>query len=299
MNFCGAFPSRAWPVCWLLCIHLIARGAQSDDRWWPVQAMPRALVEAGISPKPSESRLALEMLVQSVAGLAAKAVNEARGEEMVWVAMSGGDVEEWHRRLVAARPEMKSQATLGAWELVERFARRGVIKGYILYRLDPSAGHLNDHRAGMDCSVNVATSLAGLLDGVIVDESLEAGAKARGLPLLLDARGKSQAWCFETYQERFNRRLLCTQDPKKPHTRDLAIAQKAFTVFGKDEPTTAAMKWLDPLSPILGWNGGDEFESTDLSTGLGHIQTATDWCMNLPVLMAGADRQPPAPVKRF
>jgi hypothetical protein len=32
----------------------------------------------------------------------------------------------------------------------------------------------------------------------------------------------------------------------------LAIAQRAFTVYGKAEPTPAAMKWLEPLSPILG-----------------------------------------------
>ena len=59
------------------------------------------------------------------------------------------------------------------------------------------------------------------------------------------------------------------------------------------------MAWLEPLSPILGWNGGDEFETTDLSSGLGHIQTATDWCMNLPVLMAGTHRTNLAQVKNL
>jgi hypothetical protein len=83
--------------------------------------------------------------------------------------------------------------------------------------------------------------------------------------------------------------MLCTQDPRKPHVRDLAIAQRAFTVYGDGEPTPAAMEWLEPLSPILGWNGGDEFATADLSTRYGHIQTATDWCINLPVLMAGSE----------
>ena len=60
------------------------------------------------------------------------------------------------------------------------------------------------------------------------------------------------------------------------------------------------MKWLEPLSPILGWNGGDEFKTTDMSTRWGHIQTATDWCSNLPVLMAGTERtdQPKVPSLR-
>jgi hypothetical protein len=81
---------------------------------------------------------------------------------------------------------------------VDRYRDAGVIKGYILYRSDRSEGALNAHRPGMDRSVNVATSLAGLLDGVLVDEGLEAGAKRHRLSMLLDARGKTQAWCFET-----------------------------------------------------------------------------------------------------
>src|SRR5689334_7089907 len=142
----------------------------------------------------------------------------------------------------------------------------------------------------MDCSVNVATSLAGLLAGIISSEDLEQEAKARNLRLLLDARDRTQSWCFKTYKDRFNRRLLCTQDPKKPNVRDLAIAQRAFTVFSSSDPTPAAMAWLEPLSPILGWNGGDEFETTDHSTRFARIQTATDCSNDLPVLMSGSDK---------
>ena len=85
--------------------------------------------------------------------------------------------------------------------------------------------------------------------------------------------------------------MLCAQDPQRPHSRDLAIAQKAFTVYGKDASLPRALEWLEPLSPILGWNGGDEFETTDLSSRYGHIQTSTDWSMNLPVLMAGTEKR--------
>jgi len=151
----------------------------------------------------------------------------------------------------------------------------------------------------MDCSVNVATSLAGTLNGILVDENLEAEAKAHDLKLLLDARDKTQSWCFETYKDRFNRRMLCTQDPRKSHVRDLAIAQKAFAFYGNDTVLPAVLSWLEPLSPVLGWNGGDEFETTEASSIFGHIQTATDWCSNLPVLMAGAETARQSRAKRF
>jgi len=263
---------------------------QTDDRWWPEQALPKALVRTTNQQEFPEPRAALQMMVQSVAGLAAKAVNEGRGDEMVWVNNGDGDLEKWYARLLARHPDLATPGTFGPWELVDRYTKQGIIKGYILYRGDNSTGETNTYRSGINCSVNVATSLAGLLGGIIVDEGLEKDAKAHGLKLLADVREKTQRWCFQTYKDQFNCRMLCFQDPRIPHVRDLAIAQKVFTVYGQDAPTPAAMEWLEPLSPILGWNCGDEFAVTDLSTSYGDIQTASNWSLNLPVLMAGTEK---------
>jgi len=277
------------------CVGLSAE--QGQDRWWPTQRMAKGLVE--VRNESANSRQAVEMMMQSIAGLAAKAVNEGRGNEMVWIETGNVDLEDWEKRMLAKYPEVEKRERFGVWELVDRYVKAGIIKGYILYRSDKSSGALNSYRVGMDCSVNVATSVAGVLDGIIVSEELQETAQAHGLKLLVDAREKSQEWCFQTYKDQFSRRMLCTQDPKKPHVRDLAITHKALTIYGKDEPTRAAMEWLEPLSPILGWNGGDEFECTELSTRYGHLQTATDWCMNLPVLMAGAESYPLPQIKLF
>lgn len=261
----------------LICV-LPGFAAESDDRWWPVQAFPKAVIRTANQQEFPEPRAALQMMVQSVAGLAAKAVNEGRGDELVWVYNGDGDLEKWYARLLAAHPGLARPGAFEPWQLVDHYVKQRIIKGYILYRPGPN------------CSVNVATSLAGLLDGIIVDEELEPAAKGHGLKPLLDIREKTQQWCFQTYQNLFNRRMICVQDPRKPHVRDLAIAQKAPTLFGQEEPTPAAMAWLEPLSPVLGANEGDEFVRTDLSTRYGDIQTSTDWCLNLPVLMAGTEK---------
>ena len=285
-------------ICFALIFSRLAFPAVADEnRWWPVQAMPKALVR--LQNEYPEPRAACEMMAQSVAGLAAKAVNEGRDDEMVWVGIDNIDIEDWIDRLLKRQPQLEIRGTFNLWDLVDRYAKKGIIQGYILYSYDHSKGDFNQHRLAMDCSVNVATSLAGLLDGIIVDESIAAEAKQHGLKMLVDVRGKTQAWCFETYKDRLNRHMLCTQDPRKPNIRDLAIAQKTLTVFGYAEPVPTAMKWLEPLSPILGWNGGDEFKTTTMSTTWGHIQTATDWAINLPVLMAGTERAEPPKVKSF
>jgi hypothetical protein len=285
-------------ICFALILSPIPFPAAADEnRWWPVQAMPKALLRLQKDlPAP---RASCDMMAQSVAGLAAKAVNEGRADEMVWVGTGNIDIEDWFVRLVKRQPQLELRGTFALWDLVDRYARKGIIKGYILYSSDHSQGELSQHRAGIDCSVNVATSLAGLLDGIIVDEGIEGEAKQHELKMLLDARGKTQAWCFDRYKDQFNRHMLFTQDPRKPNTRDLAIAQKTFTVFGYAEPMSAAMKWLEPLSPILGWNGGDEFKTAQMSTLWGHIQTATDWAVNLPVLMAGTERAEPPKARSF
>src|SRR6266850_931455 len=53
--------------------------------WWPAQAMPKALVRTtnrNDLPLLGASR---DMMLQSVAGLVARAVNDGRSDEMVWV----------------------------------------------------------------------------------------------------------------------------------------------------------------------------------------------------------------------
>lgn len=295
MGACGK--SGRLVATFLVAVLLSVLQSSADDdaaRWWPVQTFPKMVVRIASPPGAPATNAALQMMIQSVAGLAAQSVNKGRGDELVWVAEGNPNHEEWFKLMRAAHPELQCTNVSQPWELVDRYVKAGIIKGYILYSLDTSSGAGgNAGRPGMDCSVNVATSLAGLSGGILIAEPLEAEAKAHGLKLLLDVRHKTQAWCFQTYKQGFNRHLLFTQDPQKPNARDLAIAQRAFTVYGMDEPTPAAMAWLEPLSPILGWNCGDEFEITDLSSRYGHIQTDTDWTMNLPVLMAGSETNTP------
>src|SRR5271157_1039371 len=192
-----------------LFLSLPAFAGQAEDRWWPVQTFPKAVVRTANQQDFPEPRIPLQMMVQSVAGLAAKAVNEGRGNELVWVNNGDGDLEKWHARLLASHPDLATPGAFEPWELVDRYAKQGIIKGYILYRRGQSKGEGNASRPDMNCSVNVATSLAGLRDGIIVDEELEPAAKAHGLKLLLDVREKTQQWCFQTYRNQFNRRMLC------------------------------------------------------------------------------------------
>jgi len=264
---------------YLLAFVACSLSAQTGDFWFPGQSLPKTVVVVN-SP---DNRAGL-MTLQSLAGLAAQAVNEKRGDELVWVDDGNPNINIWRTNFLAAHPDVHL-ATSDLWTLLGRYADGRFVKGYILYK--------------SDSSLAVATSLAGILGGVIVDEQMQPAAQAHGLKLLLDARDKSPSWCFESYKGRFNRRLICLQDPTKPHLRDLAIAQRVFTDYGADATIRRVVEWIDPLSAALGWNGGDEFGNTDLLTRFGDFQTGTDWCMDLTVTMAGAEAVQPMKIPPF
>src|SRR5262245_61053908 len=85
-------------------IGYLAQSVGADEpRWVPVQAAPRGLLRTRDDPSQPTGP-AIEMMFQSVAGLAAKATNEGRADEMVWVATGNGDIERWYAQLVERRP---------------------------------------------------------------------------------------------------------------------------------------------------------------------------------------------------
>ena len=70
VNLAGLF---ALSVC-------TAAAGGADGPWWPVQALPRGIVRTVPWQSFDAPGTAYQMMVQSVAGLAAQAVNEQRGD---------------------------------------------------------------------------------------------------------------------------------------------------------------------------------------------------------------------------
>ena len=103
---------------WLLSaiVLLIAFSVSAgEDRWWPIQTLPKAVVETGNQNEFPEPQVAFQMMVQSIAGLAAKAVNEGRGDGK-W---SGSTMamlisNDWYApRFLGTHPKVEKRGTLG------------------------------------------------------------------------------------------------------------------------------------------------------------------------------------------
>lgn len=249
-------------------------------RWWPPQRKPKGIIR--LTTKEGHSP-ALAMLAQSLSGLAAQAVNQDRGEELVWIDTPHEAYRRWYRATLQ-KTGIEQRGELDAWQLLARLRDQGIVHGFVRYRLDHSTGSANKVRDGIDLSVNVATSLCGVLGAVLIEDSLIDQAQELGLHELVDAREMSLSECFESHKDKFNRHLILAQDPRKPHMRELAIAHRAITLFGQENLVPSILAWLDPLSTVLGWNGGEEWVQVKQFSEYGHVLTVSDWAMGLPFL---------------
>ncbi|MFT4154382.1 hypothetical protein [Parafilimonas sp.] len=212
-------------------------------------------------------------LAQSISGLAAQALNEGRSDEGVWI-RNGNNIYESYLGALCNRLKLKGRGTFTTWELVNRFRKSGIIKGYILYDLKKG-----------DNSINLATIQAGLKQAILISESQEANAKVMELPMLFDARHASlDLTFFEEVKSLIHPGLLVISNPEVPNNRDYAIAHKSFVYYGVDSLLEYVLKSMPPLSTVIGWNKGDEFKHISVCTLWGHINTVSDYCLNLPML---------------
>ncbi len=212
-------------------------------------------------------------LAQSVAGLAAQALNNGTGDEGVWIETTNAIYNTYFYSLVR-RLKARVPGTFTLWQLVDRYKARGIIKGYILYDF-----------SRRDNSVNLATMYAALERGILIDVTQEATARSKGLKKLYDAtRTVLDAAVLKQLLPKLNPHLLVIGNPDYSNNRDYAIAQKSVVYYGIDTLFQSVVKWVKPLSPVIGWNAGEEFKHIEPCTSWGLINTASDWCMNLPLL---------------
>jgi len=270
--------SKFIPLFFLFAIQNLLAWQYDGRHGWPVQSPPKYIIEC-ISPEFLNQRMVLE----SLSGLAAQAVNEGKFNEMVWIKTNNACYNNIYIQtqnvLGVGQPK-----EMGLWELVDYLKTKKVVKGYVLYKMDKKRPDAYTSYPDVNYSSNVATVYSGLLKGVLIDESLEKEAKQHGLVLLKDARKENLCQCFEKNKDKLNNCSALSIPPIVPNLRDYAICHKLMLYADNKEIIDDVLSWVRPLSPILGWGCGDEFEFTSKISRWGHFNTATNWCENLPLI---------------
>lgn len=254
------------------------------SNWWPIQATPRAIAICKVGQSHGEWAL-----IHSLAGLVAQAQKEDKVDELIWIE-AHGDYDMWYSKLIE-RTKAEELGEFDVWRLLERYKNQ--VKGYIIYQEESNAVYRN----GMDMSYHVAVSYAGLKQAIIIDTSLEDKVKSLGFKKLLDAREVSRYQCYEDVKYEANNEIIVTMNPVYHNNSDLAIANKALITYGTDYLSKMMMDREKPVSPVVGWNAGEEYEFTQLPSRHGLFNTASDWCNNLVALSAGAEESQPEKIK--
>mgnify|MGYP005853072339 FL=1 len=272
-------------IVWLLAASPVAAGFGEgfSDRYWPAFPAPSRIV---LSESHNRLEFGEHLLLQTLSGLVAHRARTRGAKELIWIGIDSPSYDEWRRRFLEYSGACCDPRIYTVWELVDRYRDTGLVKGYILCRKDPADRALYEG-VPADWSVNAATALCPLLSGVAVEEELEERARASGLRMLVDVRDKDEAWLWGNYGRRFSRRVLARQDPKSAVMCQEVVAFQAGLSSRCDALYDRALGAMRPGSPVLGWGFGLENEQTGPSSRYGLLQTATNWCINLPLLSSG------------
>ncbi|MDO5977897.1 GxGYxYP domain-containing protein [Flavivirga spongiicola] len=263
-----------------------------EEYWWPNQNKAKKLIICNLYPEAYDERV----LAESLAGIAAWAVNEGLNDEMVWIEAFHGSYPIWLDKL-KARQGFTEVIRLTLWDIVRRFNDKGLIPGYISYKADNSTGNSYDDRAGRNESANFATSAAAVLKGIIVEKKLKDKAEKLGIKMIYDANKENYLTHYRRLKPALNKNLILMSDPAYPNQRGMAIAHNAGSFYGLGTPLEVFLADLNPISPVLGWNFGGEHTYTEEASINGLFTTATNWCWNMTVTSAGAHEYQPKKVK--
>jgi hypothetical protein len=241
------FPDRGRHLAGLLFDHYPARPPlASGDRVY--------VVDTGLVPG------AQEILASTLAGLL--------GRTSPRVYLKGGGYD-WMPALRSAGAVFDTTYQADAVPLLGRF--KGEVSGYILYR-------------GTEDSINVATSLSGVLDAVAAEEALEERIAALGIPRLLDVRDRDEAWLLDNYSDRLFRGVVIQQREDKRQLRDAAALWGALIFFdGNGAIRDRAFDLALPDSPVLGWGEGGEDQFVGAASSRGLFTIPSDWAWNLGI----------------
>ncbi len=210
---------------------------------------------------PTPLKPAEQTMLATLQGLA------NRTNAQIWL-RTGGMSEIILQRLV--RDGTAPMTRTSVWQLVDEF--RPAIAGAVLVDLKSE-------------SLNAATSLAGLLNGVVADATLTNELAAAGLPVIADARGLTDAEVLAKHGAGFARGIAVEQVRSKHyHLRDWAVAKRAFTYSTTNASEQIRyVKELGPLTEVFGW-GPDERKLVEhVSQGGGAVIPA-DWSLNLSAM---------------
>lgn len=157
----------------------------------------------------------------------------------------------WLDRLKEQYPTVESQVQSNPITLINQYKSK--LSGYVYY--DQSTNPV---------SLNVATSIAGVANAIVVNPNTRLNAIIAGLPMIADVRAadKTYDWLYNhaTYGPMFNKDALFHQASWFDHQlRDYAVMKKGFVYYS--DPTTNLAPYAAQQNKhgrVYGWANSEQ-----------------------------------------
>ena len=202
------------------------------------------------------------VMMGSIAGIANRVT---RGE--VLISRDNGELRNprfWLDRLQDAYPQVRSEVKSDPTFFVDRY--RALFSGYVLYDRN-----VNQH------SVNMATSIAGVTNAIMVDPSTLHYATAAGLTQVADARNMTYEEVYNQYGSQFNRDKIFHLIPEREEQlRDYAIMNRGFMYYSDPTSLGPYTENQNHQGRLYGW-GPSEFELFREASRDNQQVVASDW----------------------
>ncbi len=259
--------------------------AASVSRWWTTFPVPQRIYRCSVAKYAS---YADQIAAETLSGVVALHARTARSGSMIWLTMHNKNYTRWRKLFLAYfhRRVDFLHAPGRLWALVRHYHKLGIIRGYILYSTPGP-------HPSRDISVNWATTLCAKLHAIAITSALLPKARACGLRMMADARGKTFHWVLAKLDNHFSHRQLFLLNPDQPNLRDEAVASQALvTIDVHGGGYKRGIRLIRPGGIVLGW-GMNELGVVEAASKYALRVEAADCASNLPVLSSG---HPPATI---
>jgi hypothetical protein len=153
----------------------------------------------------------------------------------------------WLNELKAVYPQVQVVSQSNPTFLINRY--RSLLKGYVLY-----------DRSVNTNSINIATSIAGITNALLVDPATLSYATAAGLPEIADTRNMTYSQAYTQYNSQFNRDMIFYQDPAfNEPLRDYCIMNHGFMFYADPTALNPYAANQNHQGQLLGW-GPSEYD---------------------------------------
>lgn len=215
------------------------------------------------------------VLVSTLAGLAARVSGD-----QIYI-NEGGPSAVWLKEMEDSYGiRLKTHNTWAS--LLSHYLEKGIIKGYILYR---------PYSDGKSQSINVATTLCGILRGIAVTEDMVPRLRSMGITKeLADVRDHDEKWLYENFRDKLDNSLAADLKPDiNHHLRDYVSMTNAFAFYDYNARNdwswrSEILSGLDNGAYCFGYYDADEWGMVNNASSLGVSMLPSDLAANLATM---------------